>query len=234
MQRLPRFSCLINLGVVLTILVFIISFVRTPHLMVKLTGAPLQVLPTLLGITPIITQPEVRTIDLHERSVIVLLTRPGNYAIYSDDQQVLLRTGMIEEATGMGRTWVSIKTVESGEAVPGSYIARGAAPWDPLIVPGRPLMTFAIAEPGRYEIEYPPQSGTVSFAPDYTTGREAIILLIWVAQIVVVVMIVVLLSLPRIRRRRQAQRQLGQLLDRKRAATEAFWRGKLRDKPTRE
>jgi hypothetical protein len=225
---------LIDLGIVLAVLVFIVSFVRTPHLVVKLAGAPLQVLPTLLGITPLITQQEVRPIDLYERSVIVLLTRPGNYAIYSDDQQVLLRTGMMEEATGMSRTWVSIKTVESGEAVPGSYIARGAAPWDPLIVPGRPLMTFVIAEPGRYEIEYPPQSGTVSFAPDYTTGREAIILLTWAAQIVTVTLIVVLLSLPRIRRRRQAQRQLDQVLDRKRAAAEAFWQDKLRDQPKRE
>ena len=49
MQRLPRFSCLIDLGIVLAVLVFIVSFVRTPHLVVKLAGAPLQVLPTLLG-----------------------------------------------------------------------------------------------------------------------------------------------------------------------------------------
>lgn len=236
MTRPTWLTRLIGPGIALVVLVFLVLFIQTPIEVVKLIGTPLQILPTLVGITPFIPPQEILTIDLHTGPVVVTISRPGNYAIYSDDQQILMRTGMIETALGAasGNTWVKIRSVERGEDAPGAYVARGASLWDTLAVRGRPLMTFVIAEPGQYEILYPPQSGTVSFAPDYTTGREAIILLAWAAQIAVIALIVALLLLPHIRRRRQAQRQVAAKLDRKRAAAEAFWEDKLRNSQTRE
>ena len=196
------------------------GFLVSPVQTVKCIGAPFLVLPAAVGLIPSIGPTEVQAISLLHPAPEITIVRPGQYAIYADEDSVLMRANMLEAATA---TWITVQAAPDGGAIPGSNVVRGVLPYDSVVVPGRPIATFAIATPGRYTLAYPIQSGTVYFAPDTTTGREGVIAFAVIAQIAIIVASGLGMFWPRIRQSRLQQRQFSAKLAQKRMQTEAFW-----------
>jgi|GEM_PF-5396500 len=235
MQSFSKLKQTLSGVIGLLVLALIVGFFRAPIEAIKWLGAPLLFLPSLLGITPIVSASEIQTLSLYQTNPIVRVDRAGQYAVFTDDRQVLSRANMLE---GIGVGWMSAQLtgtqdLPTGQAPPktidGSTVLRGVRPYDPVTVPGRAIITFGFPEAGRYVLSYPPQSGTVYFVPDYVTGREVTIALAVAAQIIVVVLVVIVLRWPQLRRSRQLHRLLAHKLAQKRAKDEAFWQAQERE-----
>ena len=214
------FSRILSALGALVFFVVVGGFLVSPVQTVKRIGAPFMVLPAAIGLVPRITSSDVYAISLVNKSPEIVITQPGQYALYTDEQSVLMRANMLE---AVNASWASLRAQSTGQETAGVNIVRGVLPFDPITVPGRPIVTFAVANPGAYTLVYPIQSGTVYFAPDSTTGREGVILLAGLAQIVFVVILGVGIFWSRIRRYRLQQQQLAAKLVQKRAHAEAFW-----------
>ncbi len=229
------FSKIIAVICVLSVFAFAAGFLIAPVNTVKWLGAPFMFLPSAVGLLPSVGPSDVQTVSLLQPSPKIAIARPGQYAVYTDEASVLMRANLMEASAA---TWIKLASSSAGDATsgdatsgdatsgdeaPGMNVGRGVLPYDPLAVPGRPIVTFAVDKPGIYTLVYPRQSGTLYFAPDITTGREATILLAIIGQISAVVIIGLGVFWPRIRRYRLQQRQFAAKLAEKRAHTEAFW-----------
>ena len=210
----------------LTVFGMLGSFLISPLETIKRIGAPFMVLPAAFGLIPSIAPTDVQAISLAHKSPKIMITRPGQYAVYANENSVLTRANLLEATD---TTWITAHSVPPGDETPGVNIVRGALPYDPIAVPGRPIATFTLTRPGTYTLAYPTQSGTVYFAPDPTTGRESVIVSAFIAQIIGVFVIGVIAFWPRIRRYRLQQQQLTAKLVQKRAHAEAFWQRRARE-----
>ncbi len=211
------------------VLAYVVRFLYAPVETVKWIGAPFMLLPSALGVLPAVTSEDVRTIGLRTPSPILDIPAPGQYAVYADREDVLLRANYIAtQAT----PWISIREIASGTELPAFNVQSGSQIWHPVAVPGRPVVTFALPRAGQYELVYGPQSGEVYFAPDPVTGREGVLALAVAAQIAIVAGSVTIWAWPRIRTGRAKARLEAAKLERKRAEAAEFVKqfgGKERD-----
>ena len=209
------------------VVALIVGFFTSPVDTLKWLGAPLLVLPSVLGITPTAKPEEIQTVSLYQDSPVVTVERAGQYAIYTDDRNVLSRANMLE---GTGASWITAQLTPTGVVeISGAPVLRGARPYDPVSVRGRPILTFNLPDAGHYVLSFSPQSGTVYFAPDDVTGREAAIVIAMAAQIIAIAIAVLLVRWPQLQRAEQQRRQLAGKLAQKRVKDQKFWQDRQRD-----
>ena len=212
----------------LVALVFLVNFARAPVETLKWIGAPFMVLPTALGMMPG-SGGAIQPVALKEASPALEVAAPGRYALYAADEIMQMRSNMLADANA---AWVRVRPLgadaSAGAAVEitGSVIKRGAAIYDPVSIPGRPVVSFLIPTAGTYELVYPRQSGVLYFAPDWVTGREGVLGGMIVAQLAVIAALITVLAWPRIRVRREQARLAAEALAKKRAASAEFVRGR--------
>lgn len=207
--------------VTVIVLAYLARFLSAPVETVKWIGAPLLVLPTALGLLPSVKSDEVRTIGLSAPSPILDIPAPGQYAVYADRDDMLLRANYIATQP---EPWISIREVAGGAELPAFNVQSGAQIWHPMAVPGRPVVTFALPRAGQYELVYGPQSGEVYFAPDPVSGREGLLMLSFVVQIGVVASGFMLWAWPKTQRSRANARLAAEELKRKKAESAEFVR----------
>jgi hypothetical protein len=71
--------------------------------------------------------------------------------------------------------WLVVQRAATGETIPVESVARGLLPYDDPRVPGRPVLSFEIVEPGDYALSHPRRALDFYLVPDRTTGREGVI-----------------------------------------------------------
>lgn len=220
MQKKSMITRLAPPAAALIVLVFLVSFVRAPVETLKWIGAPFMVLPNLLGLLPGIGE-AVQPVNLKQPSPPLDVSVPGRYALYAADENMQMRSNMLADSNV---AWVRLRPFggDAAQEITGTVIKRGAAIYDPLSIPGRPVVSFLAPAAGKYELVYPRQSGTLYFAPDWVTGREGLLLAMIVVQLAVLAAIVIAPAWPRIRARREDARRAAEEMARKRAATDAF------------
>ena len=228
MQTKSLFARIAPPVVALLVLVFLVSFARAPVETLKWIGAPFMVLPTAFGMLPGSGE-EIRPVTLRDASPALEIAAPGRYALYAADENMQMRSNMLADANA---AWVRIRPLGAGASasasveITGSVIKRGAAIYDPVSIPGRPVVSFLIPTAGTYELVYPRQSGVLYFAPDWVTGREGVLGGMIVAQLAVIAALITVLAWPRIRARREQARIAAEALAQKRAASAEFLRGR--------
>ena len=207
--------------VTVLVLAYIARFLSAPIETVKWIGAPLLFLPTALGVLPSVKSDDVRSIGLRAPSPILDIPAPGQYAVYADREDMLLRANYIAtQAT----PWISIREVASGAELPAFNVQSGAQIWHPMAVPGRPVVTFALPRAGQYELLYGRQSGEVYFAPDPVSGREGLLTLLFAGQIGIVMAALTPSVWPRIKHNWANTRLAAEEQKRKRAESAEFVR----------
>ncbi len=200
---------------------YIARFLSAPVETVKWIGAPLLFLPTALGVLPTVNSNDVRTIGLRAPSPILDIAAPGQYAVYANREDMLLRANNI---AAQATPWISIREAAGGAELPAFNVQSGAQIWHPMAVPGRPVVTFALPRAGRYELVYGPQNGEVYFAPDPVSGREGLITALFAVQIAIVVTALALWGWPRLKRSRASAQLAAEELKRKQAESAEFVR----------
>jgi hypothetical protein len=165
----------------------------------------------------------VHVISLTNPQATIRIPKPGRYAVYTGDLDLLERIGLV------AKPLLTVVSQPAGLAVELSFVRRGLRPYDTPRAKGRPVYRFAIEQPGFYQVTYLGRSiaAVVSIAPDYSTGRESTITLAYVLQAV----LLALLPGAVYYRRRKARRSLEkQLQQQKRMAMDRFVRGVIEPK----
>jgi hypothetical protein len=203
---------------IVALVVLLVVFINLGAV-VKVVGAGLMVIPSALGIVQRVSSQEVLTYDLSKSPTDVGIGRPGRYAVYAYDYDLLTTSDQLDQS--MGEPWITLKSQTTGEAVPVTFVSRGMRAYDTPLAKGRPVLSFVIDRPGVYVMLHPAKPATISIVRDYVTGKERTITLAFLAQTAVVVIPLMFLSTRRylVRRsaRKAAQRQ-------RRAESDAFWR----------
>jgi hypothetical protein len=214
--RTPRIRDIVFAIVALVVLLF--AFINLGAV-VKLVGAGLMVIPSTLGIVQRVTAQEVFAYDLSKSPTDVGIGRPGRYAVYAYDYDLLTMSDQVEQSGGA--PWITLKSQVTGEAVPVTFVSRGMRAYDTPLAKGRPVLSFVIDRPGVYVMLHPAKPVTISIVRDYVTGKERTLTLAFLAQIAVVVIPLMFLYTRRYLTRRSARRTAQR---QRRAESDAFWR----------
>ncbi len=192
---------------------------------VKVLGAPFLFLPDKLGIIRQVHRAEVISFHLNQSPTTVTLAA-GRYAVYVADIDLLTATDLIIEADGP--PWLAVKSLDTGQPQPVSFITRGMALYDTPLAPGRPIMSFAAPAAGRYELTQTPRPVQAALVPDYTSGHETRLLLIYIVQLAVILGVPALLY---VRRHREEWEMAAALRAQRRVEADAFWGSQQGRKP---
>lgn len=192
---------------------------------VKVLGAPFLFLPDKLGIIRQVHRAEVISFHLNQSPTTVTLAA-GRYAVYVADIDLLTATDLIIEADGP--PWLAVKSLDTGQPQPVSFITRGMALYDTPLAPGRPIMSFAAPAAGRYELTQAPRPVEAALVPDYTSGHETRLLLIYIVQLAVILGVPALLY---VRRHREEWEMAAALRAQRRVEADAFWGSQQGRKP---
>ena len=199
--RSPTFRAMLA-GIIIVIIAMMLVCALGDVL--KIVGAPFLFVPGTLGIIQTVGPEDVRTVEMADSPTIVRLLRPGLYAAYVDDLDLLTITDSLINANG--KPWLKVKALDNGEQIPATFIERGLRLYDTPYAKGRPVINFAVDRPGAYELTHPRRKITMSIVPDYTTGRETLVTLIYLVQIALVAGIVIFFWRRRTRGDREAAR----------------------------
>ena len=185
---------------------------------VKFTGSAFLLVPKWLGLTQVVEPEEVRTVDLATTPNQIRFVRPGLYAVYTDDYDLLVITDALIKQKGSA--WLKVKALNNGQAIPVTFVERGLQPYDTPLAKGRPALNFFIAAPGAYELTHPRRNVKIFIVPDYTTGNETALTAFYVLQIGLVAGLVVYAY----RRRTRTQRAYAKALQEQSIQrAEAMW-----------
>ena len=193
--------------IIFAVLILVVALVVFINLgvAIKAVGYGLMVIPSALGIAHQVGPTEVVTYDLSASPTLVGFGRPGRYAVYVYDSDLLTVSDQLELSGAP--PWITLESQTTGEKVPVTFVTRGLRPYDTLLAKGRPALSFVITEPGFYVMRHPTRSFGISIVRDYVTGKEKLLVTIFLIEIVLVSMPV---SLPAVRRylaRREAQKR---------------------------
>jgi len=219
----PRVRTIIAAVTLFTALLIVLCLLSE---VVKLVGSPFLYIPARLGLVQLVTRDEVRAFDLASGATVLDFTRPGRYAVFTIDYDLLVLTDGVLSAHAA--PWLKLKAQGTGQSVAISFIERGLRPYDTPLAKGRPIFTFYIEDPGRYVMTYPARNATVFVVPDYTTGKEKTIALAYLLQIAAIGLFLTVLFYPRLRRYWVYQRRIAAERRQKRIEADAFWQTEIR------
>ena len=206
----------IVVGVFLTLLLCVIGW--SLGSVAKLVGSLFLFLPDQLGIVRQVERAEVISFDLTHSPTIVDLPAAGRYAFYIADVDLLTITDQIMETDAA--PWLAVKALDGGRTLPVTFIRRGMALYDTPFAAGRPVMSFDAPSAGRYEVSHLARPAVAAIVPDYTSGHETVLLLVYLVQITIVLGVP---SLWYYLRHREQWEMTTALRAQRRIETDAFW-----------
>jgi hypothetical protein len=208
------------------VVVVMVVLVCSASSLVKWAGSTLLILPRAFGLLGAVYTQEIVTLPLDQSPTGVTFPRAERYAVYTSDLDLLEVTASLDHS--QAPPWLVIQRETTGQSVPVTYIRRGLMPYDDPRAPGRPVLMFAIDEPGTYALSHPRRNLTVSLVPDRTTGREGLIAAAAVVQLALLAApVAILLGRPWLERRRSWREHQRQ----RRAASDAVVRRRAARRP---
>jgi hypothetical protein len=167
-------------------ILLLFAFLNLPTLF-KSAGAVLGFIPSKIGLIQVVRPADVLPIDLSVSPSAIVLAKPGNYLLYTDNYDLLVINDAIVEADS--KSWLRIES-QNNEEIPVTLISRGMAIYDSIHARGRPVAMFTIDAPGTYSMIHPTRYATASVVPNYTSGNENWITFLYVAQVALLIYII--------------------------------------------
>jgi len=180
----PTFRSIFG-GIALALLL-LLAFLNLATL-VKIVGAGLAFIPGKIGLMHVVQPEEVISIDMSTSPSPITFTKSGNYAFFTDNYDLLVINDAIVEAGS--KPWLKIEA-DNGKGIQVNLISRGMAFYDTLLAKGRPVAIFTIETPGKYFITHPTRPTIANIVPDYTSGVESWITLLFIAELVIFIIII--------------------------------------------
>lgn len=166
---------------------------------VKIAGTVLLWLPSQLGLVQQVQPGQVLYFDLQQKDNTWQVTQPGRYAVYTANDNLLEMSTLMEASD---KTWLQV-TTDGGASLPVDPVRRGLSIVDSLFVPGRPVYTIAVANPGLYNLVHPHPAAQMAIVPDYVSGREVTIYLVLGLQLLAVGGLIAMLFYRRYRKQQE-------------------------------
>jgi len=213
----------IALGIIAFLI--LLGLIRTISVWVKAVGMPFLYIPSRLGLVQMVSPGDVQIYPLTTNPKQFDFARAGRYAVFTNDLDLLMITDLMIASDSP--PWLTVTSQASGVAMPVAFVKRGLLPYDTPYAQGRPILTIEISRPGTYLLTHPGKGTLISFVPDYTTGKEGVIVAAYVIQLAVILGVLGAILYPRYQRRRTAQKT-AQL--QKRKESDRFWRNELQRK----
>jgi hypothetical protein len=167
-------------------ILLLLAFLKLPTL-VKYAGATLAFVPGKLGLMQVVQPEEVIAVDMSTSPTQIAFTRPGNYAFFTDNYDLLVINDAVLEAEA--KPWLKVEA-DNGESIQIHLVSRGLAFYDTVLAKGRPVATFTIETPGTYSMIHPTRPSIASIVPNYTSGHENWITFLYIAELVFLVIAV--------------------------------------------
>jgi hypothetical protein len=218
----PRFRTIIIAGIVFLIILALFWLLSDT---VKFAGAPFLYLPDKLGIVRQVRSTEIQAINLAFTPTTITLAQPGRYLVFTGDYK-LLQLNVASDARS--KPWLSVRALGTNRPVTVTHVARGLRLYDTPLTRGRPIFAFEIATPGAYEFRYPTEKAGIALVPDYTTGNEGMITLVYVFQIAAIGFVLGAAFYHRRRDFRDWKRKLDARQAQRRARGDIFWQNEIR------
>jgi hypothetical protein len=207
-------------SIVLGIILFVVLILTLCSLseVTKTAGSLLMFLPSRLGWIEPVHRADVQRIDLNPPPPELQFMRPGRYAVYTIDYDLLVITDQLMNAEE-GHPWLKL-TGPDGQALPVAFVRRGLLPFDSPLAKGRPVFTFIVPQAGSYRLTTLNRPVEIGIVPDVTTGREGLILFLFAAQLLILAVPVI----SWIQRNRRLNRQrVAEVVQLKRIRGDEFW-----------
>ncbi len=170
----------IVLGICLAV-VLLVLLCRLGDL-VKIAGTILLWPPRLLGLVQQVQPGQVQVFDLQAKDNTWQVIQPGQYAVYTANDRLLEMSAMLEAS---GETWLEISGADE-TSLQVDPVHRGVGIMDSPFAPGRPVYTVAVADAGLYSLVHPHPAAQMAIVPDYVTGREVVIYLVFALELLVI------------------------------------------------
>jgi len=232
--RSPKIYAIIFGVLLFTVLLMVVCFLSET---IKTVGAPFLFLPEKLGLIEVASREQVVEIEMSSGSTVLDLLRSGKYAVYTKDYDLLVISDSLREVSKKitnvedVNAWLTVRSVDTGKTVPVGFIYRGLMPFDSSLAQGRPVLNFEIAAPGKYELKYSSRKALMYVLPDYTSGKESRIYLIYLVE--TAILLVPIWKLYSVfSRRRKAKEQ--EIQDLKHIRGEGFWESEFQKKKDKE
>lgn len=164
----PKPTCLSIVGGILMAGTILAAFALLPSL-AKWVGAALAFLPSRVGLMQVVMPSEVLKLDFSASPTAVVFARPGNYALFTSNLDLLTINDAV--LTAKAKPWFRL-TRENGDQVDVTLVERGLALYDTPLAQGRPVAVFSVRRAGMYTLTHPTRPDVVYIVPDYTSGRE--------------------------------------------------------------
>jgi hypothetical protein len=168
-------------------ILLLLAFLNLPVL-VKYAGAVLAFIPSKIGLIQVVRPEEIMPVDMSISPTSVTLTKPGNYALYTDNYDLLVINDAVVEAHK--DPWVKIE-LENKKEIQVDLVSRGMALYDTVYARGRPVATFTIETPGTYLITHPTRYAIASIVPNYMSGQENWTNFLFIVEVIILVVVIV-------------------------------------------
>ena len=204
---------------------------------VKFVGAPFLFLPEKMGLIEVVSREEVLKIEMSSGSTVLNFTRSGKFVVYTKDYDLLIISDSLRDVNANIEnienihSWLNVQSVDRDETIPVRNINRGLMPFDSPLAQGRPVLNFEINTPGRYELKYSTRQALIYVLPDYTTGKEGIIYLIYVVEFLLLLIPVWMFYSGFSQRRKEKTQEIQNL---KQIRGEDFWKSEIEKKKEKE
>ncbi|MEM7028752.1 MAG: hypothetical protein AAF629_04100 [Chloroflexota bacterium] len=171
-------NLLVGLGITTLILIGTILYLPS---VVKSLGHALLIIPAQFGWVELVQPEEIQLTTLSDPPIDLQLRQAGRYAIYTDDFDLLSAT------VNLKRPWLQVTAVDEAVDVVVTLSGRGVRPYDVRQASGRPVIFFSVPDAGTYQLSHRAQGwhAEVSIVPDYISGREGRVWLLYLAQTVI-------------------------------------------------
>ena len=205
---------------------FLLCLLMVLLISLKMIGYYFLLIPARLGLVQLAAPSEIWRVDLRTATQVrIVLERPGLYAAYSLDTEILTRA---DRACQDGfAPWFHVQLETTGETIPLSCVARGMALYDTPFAAGRPFYTFEVRTPGKYLVQYSHAQGVLYIVPDYTTGHEAAIVAIYVVEFLILLIPPGLVIYLQLRYRQARVRRITDPQKQRHARGDAFWQAEM-------
>jgi hypothetical protein len=184
---------------------------------VKRVGDVFLYIPAQLGLIRRVTPQEIIRMD---SPAVVESFQPGRYMVFGNGWGPAL-------STASGEILISIQSQTSAEDVKIVRVQRGLRPYDTPFADGRPILEFEIPSAGQYEIIFKGHpddlESAIEIVPDYTTGKESVLWIVYVVQIALLLILVGIVSYPYYQRRRARIQKIAAPQKKMQSRGQAFW-----------
>jgi hypothetical protein len=214
----PRFRDMIIGGIAFAVLIGLLWNLPS---VIKRVGDFFLYFPSQLGFVQRVTPKEISKIT---SPTLLEITKPGKYMVFMPPVAYLGEQGEV---------LLNITSHTTGEQIRIVLVERGLRPYDTPLAEGRPIFEFEIMEAGKYEITFANQlyddAGIIAIVPDYTTGKEFVILFAYIIQIAILLIISGIVYYPYYQRYQARIKTIEAPQKKMQIKGQAFWDAEMRN-----